>query len=116
METLPTPLLLEYPVKKSMYNNSLCKYVVKTFPDGLYSLRSNFLDELARKRLLRTLAGLTVLVSKNAAVNCSILNTVRENKTSRILIYIFDVMKRSHGAKKFTDNKFISGTLHFSAN
>ena len=41
-----------------MYNNSLCKYVVKTFPDGLYSLRSNFLDELARKRLLR---GLTVL-------------------------------------------------------
>ena len=90
---MPTPLLLEYPVKKSMYNNSLCKYVVKTFPDGLYSLRSSFLDELARKRLLRTLAGLTVLVSKNAAVNCSILNTVR------ILIYIFDVMKRSHGQK-----------------
>ena len=60
METLPTPLLLEYPVKKSMYNNSLCKYVVKTFPDGLYSLCSNFLDELARKRLLR---GLTVLVT-----------------------------------------------------
>ena len=60
VETLPTPLLLEYPVKKSMYNNSLCKYVVKTFPDGLYSLRSNFLDELAQKRLLR---GLTVLVT-----------------------------------------------------
>ena len=57
---MPTLLLLEYPVKKSMYNNSLCKYVVKTFPDGLYSLRSNFLDELARKRLLR---GLTVLVT-----------------------------------------------------
>ena len=63
METLPTPLLLEYPVKKSMYNNSLCKYVVKTFPDGLYSLRSSFLDELARKRLLRGLGGLTVLVT-----------------------------------------------------
>ena len=63
METLPTPLLLEYPVKKSMYNNSLCKYVVKTFPDGLYSLRSNVLEELARKRLLRRLGGLTVLVT-----------------------------------------------------
>ena len=46
-----------------MYNNSLCKYVVKTFPDGLYSLRSNFLGELARKRLLRRLGGLTVLIT-----------------------------------------------------
>ena len=36
METLPTPILLEYLVKKSMYNNnSLCKYVVKAFPGGL---------------------------------------------------------------------------------
>ena len=48
-----------------MYNNSLCKYVVKTFPDGLYSLRSNFLDELARKRLLR---GLTVLVTNEQSL------------------------------------------------
>ena len=63
METLPTPLLLEYPVKKSMYNNSLCKYVVRTFPGSLYSLRSNFLDVLARKRLPRRLGGLTVLVT-----------------------------------------------------
>ena len=46
-----------------MYNNSLCKYVVKTFPDGLYSQRSNFLDDLARKRLPRRPGGLTVLVT-----------------------------------------------------